>query len=212
MGGFSQSLADLDACLTALKREPDFYGWEISVIGHSWGAYSCLNVGAYHPDIKHVVAISGFISVKDMHRQLFPGIASFFRKVVYELESQSNPDYVDANAFHAFIRTDAALLFIHSLDDGVVKAKNHVLKLQHALKDRKNTRFLIMNGRGHNPNYTDDAVSYVGKFFADLTEKRTSGALKTEKEINDFLDGYDFYRMTAQDDAVWSEIFKTLAL
>jgi pimeloyl-ACP methyl ester carboxylesterase len=211
-GGFSQSLSDLDACITAMKKHPDLKGFDISVIGHSWGAYSCLNIGAYHPDVKHVIAMSGFISVRDMHKQLFPGFASFFRGCVWSLEAESNPDYAPASAVEAFKRTDAALLFIHSADDKIVKAKNHFLKLKAALHNRKNTKFLLLNGRGHNPNYTYDAVKYLGEFFADLTARRGAGALNTDKACADFIDEYDFYRMTAQDPEVWKEIFNTLSI
>ncbi len=212
MGGFSQSLADLDACLTALKNEPNFKGYDISVIGHSWGAYSCLNIGAYHPDVKHVIALSGFISVKDMHKQLFSGVASFFRGTVYSLEAASNPRHVRSSAIKALKNTDAALLCIHSSDDTVVSAKQHFMKLEKALADRKNTKFILLDGKAHNPNYTDDAVSYLGEFFADLTAKRASGELSNEKAVEDFKAAYDFYRMTAQDEAVWKEIFETLEI
>ena len=211
-GGFSQSLCDLDACITAIKSDSDFKDCAISVIGHSWGAYSCLNIGAYHPDVKHVIAISGFISVRDMHKQLFPGFAAFFRGCVWSLEVESNPSYAEANAIDAFSKTDAALLFIHSADDTVVRAKNHFLKLKDALGDRKNTRFLLLNGRAHNPNYTDDAVKYLGEFFADLTARRGAGKLNTEKACAEFISEYDFYRMTAQDPLVWEAVFETLEI
>lgn len=211
-GGFSQSLCDLDSCITAIKSDPDFAGYDISVMGHSWGAYSCLNIGAYHPDVKHIIAISGFISVRDMHKQLFPGFAAFFRGCVWSLEVESNPGYAESSAVDALEKTDAALLCIHSADDNVVKAKNHFLKLKAALGDRKNTSFLLLNGRAHNPNYTEDAVKYLGEFFADLTERRGEGRLNTEKACAEFIGEYDFYRMTAQDPLVWEAVFETLEI
>jgi alpha-beta hydrolase superfamily lysophospholipase len=212
MGGFSQSLADLDACLCALKNDPEFKGCEFSVIGHSWGAYSCLNIGAFHPDVKHVIALSGFISVKDMHKQLFSGVASFFRGAVYSLEAASNPRHAKSSAVKALNKTDAALLCIHSADDSVVSAKHHFMKLEKALGDRENTKFILLNGKAHNPNYTVDAVGYLGEFLAELTAKRANGELSEEKACEEFKRGYDFYRMTAQDEEVWKEIFKTLEI
>ena len=210
MGGFSQSLADLDACLRALKADSEFADFDFSVVGHSWGAFSSLNIGAFHPDVKHIVALSGFISVKDMHKQLFSGVASFFRRTVYGLEAESNPRHADSSAIKALQNTDASLLCIHSADDEVVSAKHHFMKLREALKDRKNTKFILLDGKAHNPNYTADAVSYLGEFFKELTAKRSSGELDTQAKRDAFLDGYDFYRMTEQDDEVFEEIFKTL--
>ena len=211
-GGFSQSLADLDACLKSIKKNADFAGYDISVMGHSWGGYSTLNIAAFHPDVKHVISLSGPISLKDMQKQSFPGIAAIFRKSVYAMEVESNPDYVDANAIDALSKSDAALLYIHSADDPIVKAKNHFLKLKSAIGKRENTKFILLNGRAHNPNYTDDAVKYLGEFFADLTAKRAAGELNTEKACKEFVDSYDFWRMTEQDDAVWDEVFKTLEI
>ena len=62
--GFAQSLSDLDACMEALKGEKVLEGYSFSVIGHSWGGFSTMNIAALHPDITHVVSMSGFISVK----------------------------------------------------------------------------------------------------------------------------------------------------
>lgn len=210
-GGFSQSLCDLDSCFAALKADAQFKGYGISVVGHSWGAYSALNIGAYHPDVKHIVAMSGFISVREMHKQLFSGVASFLRKTVFELEAESNPDYVESSAIDALKKTDAALLVIHSADDNVVSAKRHFEQLKYELRGRENTEFILLNGRAHNPNYTDGAVAYLAEFFKDLTGKRKRGELETDEACEKFIAGYDFFRMTEQDSAVWERIFTTLA-
>ena len=64
--GLGQSLCDLNDCITALKKEPTVIGCDISVMGHSWGAYSTLNISALHPEITRIVVMCGFVSVDEM--------------------------------------------------------------------------------------------------------------------------------------------------
>ena len=61
--GLAQSLCDLNDCISAIKNDERFAGLDISVMGHSWGAFSTLNISALHPDISHIVAMAGFVSV-----------------------------------------------------------------------------------------------------------------------------------------------------
>ena len=42
--GFAQSLNDLDCCVKALKKVDFLKGFDISVIGHSWGGFSSMNI------------------------------------------------------------------------------------------------------------------------------------------------------------------------
>ena len=61
--GLGQSLCDLNDCITTIKADPRFERLDISVMGHSWGAFSTLNISALHPEISHIVAMSGFVSI-----------------------------------------------------------------------------------------------------------------------------------------------------
>ena len=79
-GGLSQSLRDLNDCLTALKKHPACADLLFSVMGHSWGGFSTLNIAALHPDITHIVVLSGFTSVERMLEQFFSGILKGYRK------------------------------------------------------------------------------------------------------------------------------------
>lgn len=211
IGGFAQSLADLDACLCALKAEPQYDEYGIAVVGHSWGAFACLNVASYHSDLTHIIAISGFRSVKAMHRQLFSGIMRIFRKTLYSVEQSTNANYTDADAATALIATNAQVLILHSEDDPVVNASIHFHTLQKDLGNRPNVRFLSVNGKAHNPTYTVDAVKYKDGYFVPLlSKKRKQNALTTDARKKEFLASLDWERMTAQDDTVWQEIFDTL--
>lgn len=209
--GFAQSLCDLDVCLNALKAHPMCTGCTFSVIGHSWGAYACLNIPAFHPEIRHAIAISGFVSVAQMLRQAFSGPLRFYRRAAFGWEKAANPDYAACSAADGLRNTDATVLVIHSADDTVVKANLHFRPLQAALADRENIRFLEVNGKEHNPNYTADAVRYKRMYLAQLSKRLKRGTLSSIEQRREFVAGFDWDRMTAQDDAVWQEIFAALA-
>ena len=91
-----------------LKNSERFAGLDISVIGHSWGAFSTMNITALHPEISHIVAIAGFVSVEEMVGTFFGGILKGYRKAVLELEKKSNPRFVEIQRcpFTSFIRCE----------------------------------------------------------------------------------------------------------
>ncbi len=207
IGGFVTSLSDLDFCIKSLKA--DFPDKKIAVVGHSRGGYSTLNIPAYHPDLTHIVAISGFSSVRDMQEQLIPSIAKKTRDLIFSIEEKESPDYVNASAIETLSKTSVKTMIIHSRDDGTVSIKQYD-KLHSALKDVPNVDFLLVNGKIHNPHYTADAVRYKDAFFKTYKKLKRKKLLETEKQQTEFKNSFDWHRMTAQDDEVWAEIFKHL--
>lgn len=208
--GFSGSLADLDAVLSSLKNIPEIKRKRISVVGHSWGGFSTMNIGMFHRDLHAQVAISGFSSVKEMQKQVIPFFLRPFAGGLYEIEKEENPDYADVNAIDSLKATRAKVLIIHSIDDKTVSAKRHFYILQAALSGRDNIKFLIVNGKDHNPNYTRDAVAYKNGYMNDLNRRRKNNIISTEAQKKGFNAQYDFLRMTEQDLEIWDKIFETI--
>ena len=64
--GFFQSVIDLNYALNAIKQHKDLSKYSISLVGHSWGAYTVCQVLQYKHDIKKVVAISGVNDVSKL--------------------------------------------------------------------------------------------------------------------------------------------------
>ena len=206
--GFLGSVADMDSCIDMLKR--DFPDKKISVIGHSWGGFSTMCAPLYHPDVAHLVAISGFVSVDTIQSQVVPFLLAFSRGKLRSVEAKENPSYISSTATEALKRTDIPVLIIHSVDDKIVSYKKNFLPLKSALADKENVRFLTVNGKNHSPNYTDDATKYKDEFFASLKRAAKKKQLETQEQRKDFVASFDWYRMTEQDEAVWSHIFNTL--
>ncbi len=208
--GFAGSLFDLDTVISALKEDDRCSAREISVVGHSWGAFSALNISALHPDIKNIVALSGFISVKDMQSQVIPAPLFFYRKRLYELEKRTNPDHVDYCAVNTLNETSSNILVIHSSDDKTVSAKRHFDKMRKKMHPRDNITFLSLSGKDHNPNYTRDAVAYKKRFQQTLKKKRKAGELNSIEQRTAFKASFDFHKMTEQDSDVWNIILAFL--
>ncbi len=210
IGGFAGSLSDLDACISSIKEASEYSSLKISVFGHSWGGFSTMNILALHPDIEAAVCLSGFISVRDMQKQVIPFFFVKARRALYELEAESSPEYVGASALDSISKTDARVLLIHSTDDKTVSYSRHFKKLKKAACGRENIRVLTVNGKNHNPNYTREAVYYKEAFMKEHDRAAKEGKLSTAEGKAAFISHFDFNKMTEQDEAVWAEIFRTL--
>lgn len=201
INGFAQSLNDLDACLTALKGVRELEDRSISVVGHSWGGFSAMNIAALHPDITHVVGMSGFISVEAIVRQTLTGPMAPWVRAVLELERELNPGYAEMNAATTLSNTRAKVLLIYSQDDQTIRKAHHYDLLADALSDRPNVELLLLSGRDHNPTYSDRGLAYKKSFFAALQKEKAQKTLAP-----DFMKGWDWRLMNEQDDALWQRI------
>lgn len=208
--GMAQSLCDLNDCIRTIKADGQFAGLDISVMGHSWGGFSTLNIAAYHPDISHIVVLSGFVSVELLVGSFFGGLLKGYRKAVMALERKSNPDFVDRNAVQTLSNTDAKALLIYSDDDRLCRKDPHYDALVAGLSHKENIRFLLVSGKGHNPNYTHDAVKYLAEYSALQNKLTGKKQLETPEQKAAFVASFDWHRMTAQDEAVWEKIFACL--
>lgn len=206
--GFLTSLADLDSCLKAIKA--DFPSYKISVIGHSWGGFSTSNIAKFHPDILHVISLAPFISLEAIVSQTFPGLLSFMRKPVIELEASYYPDYITANAIDALDNFKGNALIFHSKDDNVLNVKLHFNKLQKALYLKENIKFVLVDKKGHNPNYTTEAVKLLKAFLKEKSKLMKKGLLNTKEAQDEFINKFNWYKITEQDETVWKLIFETL--
>lgn len=205
--GLSGSLSDLDDCIVALSQM-GYPEEKISVVGHSWGGFSTLNILAFHPELHSIVAMSGFASIPTMHSQLVPFP---FGLGLFNLEQNTNPSFAASEAISVLKNTDRPALIIHSTDDKTVSYKKNFIPLSVALSKKTNVEFLTVSGNGHNPTYTEEAFAYKEAFFKDLKKQRKRGKLKTQEQRISFAACYDFKKMTEQNTAVWERILSFLS-
>ncbi len=209
--GFAQSLNDLDHALRAIRALAEYKGAALSVIGHSWGGFATLNIPALHPDVASCVALSGFIGVGALVDQLFSGMMRPYRRAILAAEREANPYYSTFDARQSLADTNTRVLVVHSVDDATVKSKFHFDPLQKALFQNTRVRFLRVEGKGHNPNYTAEAVAYLGEMNAALQKGFKKKAFSTEEAQAAFCARWDWHKMTEQDEALWKTVLDFLA-
>ena len=207
-GGLAHSLCDLNDCMTTIKADARFAGLDISVMGHSWGAFSTLNITALHPEISHIVAMCGFVSVEEMVKTTFSGILKGYRKAIVALEKESNPAFVGFNAVQTLSKSQTKALLIYSEDDPMCRRAHYDI-LKEGLSGKENIRLMLCKSKGHNPNYTEDAVKLLGE-FGKARAKLAQNKHASKEEKAQFVASYDWDAMTAQDDLVWQKIFAHL--
>lgn len=206
--GLAQSLCDLHDCISMLRSNARFANVDISVMGHSWGAFSTLNISALHPEISHIVAMCGFVSVQEMINTFFAGLMKGYRRTIMALESQANPTFVTYNALQTLAQSQTKALLIYSADDQLCR-RHHYDLLKAELEGKENIRFLLVDKKGHNPNYTEEAVQYLQAFSKERAKLlRKKGLTKEEKAA--FVASFDWNKMTVQDEKVWEVIFDHL--
>jgi pimeloyl-ACP methyl ester carboxylesterase len=141
---------------------------------------------------------------------MLDGVFSGFAPKIMELEEKSGIPTVGADAADSLAQFKGRALVIHSADDKVVSAKKHFGYLESALADKDNVRFMLVSGKAHNPNYTEDAVKYLALYAKQLTKSLKRGRLATEEQKKEFVASFDWMRMTEQDESVWKEIIDVI--
>ncbi|MBR2930579.1 MAG: alpha/beta fold hydrolase [Clostridia bacterium] len=204
IGGFSQSLADLDHAITAVKQSGRVGGRKLAVIGHSWGGFSTMNIPALHKDIDAVVALSGYVSPIEMIRSALGGLKGYADLLFEEVEAPFG-HYAYADARYSLALSATRALIIHSEDDSTCPV-SHFDKLKAALSGNYNVTFMLIDGKRHNPTFTADAVVYKDAFFRAQMKLKKKKKLATPEQKAAFVGSYDWNRMTEQDGEIWARI------
>ena len=169
VGGLPQGVIDLDYAITFVEESGNFPDLPIVLFGHSWGGYSVCSVLTYHPEVKAVIACSGFNSSSDMFeaegkKQAGNGIYLILPFVKLH-ERMKYGGYASNTAMDGFSESDAAIMILHSLDDEVVPAKYGYDIYYEKYKDDSRFRFIHFQDKGH--NYFNDET-YRDEFNAEF--------------------------------------------
>ena len=205
--GLSGSVHDLDSALDAIKSTKYYEGREITVIGHSWGGFSTKNIACLHPEVKKIVPISGFSSVGETINKIVPDMFKSARKAIINFEESMNPGYTKLNAVDSIKKSGVKALICHSVDDPLVSVNDHHYPLIKAFKGDENVRFITVEERSHNPNFTIAAVKALSNFFNEKKQLEKKRKLKTAEQKEALISRHDFWQMTEQDMVFWNQVF-----
>lgn len=198
MGSLAQPSKDVNELLDYLKLDK-----EIVLVGHSLGAYTSLNVIHMREEISKAVIISGFLSIPLLANKLLD--SKFIIKGILKYEKKVNPVCFNLDNIEYLKTTSDKLLFIHSLDDGVVSFENST-KLVEELNN-PNIKIIKTNNRKHNPNYSDSAVAYMNEVFGTYNALIKEKKIKTDEDRINYFKDVSIERLTEQDPEIFKEIF-----
>lgn len=182
MGGFAQGLRSVDY---AIKFIHDLYqDKDIYVIGHSWGAFNALNSVRYNAYVKKVCAIAPFISINDVILAITPHIAKMFVINTEFVEGIRFGKYAYANSISTLKKFNGEVLIIHSEDDDTVIYDASSKKLMKKFNDVDRFKFVIVNGKKHQPQYTYESVNKLYNFYEKSHELDGNDLINYMKTIN----------------------------
>ena len=166
VGGLPQGVIDLDHAISFVEESGQFPDLPIVLFGHSWGAYSVCNVLTYHPEVKGVIACSGFNRSSDMleaEGKNQVGNAIYLMMPFVKLYEQIKfGGYAANTALDGFAASDAAVMIVHSADDKKVPIQYGYDVYYEKYRDDPRFTFVRLEHNGHDYVYQD--TTYIKAF------------------------------------------------
>lgn len=172
VGGVPQGVIDLDYAISFVEESNEIPNLPIVLFGHSWGGYCVSSVLTYHPEIKAVIACSGFNRSSDMFES---GGKSQAGDVIYTMtpfirihELFKYGRYASNTAMDGFDLTDAAVMIVHSADDDVIGIEYGYDMYYEKYQNDPRFTFIRFEDRGHNEIFNDPENTYKDEFNAEF--------------------------------------------
>ena len=186
VGGLPQGVADLDYAITFVEESGTFPDLPIVLFGHSWGGYSVCSVLTYHPEVKAVIACSGFNRSSDLFeaegkKQAGNGIYAMLPFVKLH-ERIKYGSYASNTAMDGFAASQASVMIVHSSDDDIVPIEYGYDIYNQTYKDDPRFQFVHFEDKGHNDIYND--TTYINEFQTMLDNWLQTLAYDVKDEKN----------------------------
>ena len=153
-GGLPQGVADLDRVITYVEESGSFPASDITLVGHSWGAYSAGSVLEFHPEIKKTVLYAGFNASENMlqeyaERYAGPVVTVMLPYVeLYEMIKFGAAG--NASIVRGCLQTGTEVHIIQALDDETIDPEKYGIRyLEKELSDDSDVSFTELESGGH---------------------------------------------------------------
>ncbi len=153
-GGLPQGIKDLDRVLNYVESDPYFSDADITLVGHSWGAYSAGSVLEFHPEIEKAVLIAGFNASENMlqsYSQKYVGPVVYVLLPYVELyEMIKFGRFGNASIVRGCLQSGTSVTYVQALDDARVDPEKFGLRyLQKELSEDEDVTFIELESGGH---------------------------------------------------------------
>ena len=198
MGSLNFPTRDVMELLDLLKLEQ-----EIIIMGHSLGGFTALKVASLRKEITKVVVMSPIIETKPMI--LRASKSKFITYWIMRYEHKVAKDYDSINVPNYLGTTTDNVLFIQSIDDPMVPYETSLKIAEEA--NNPHVQTIKMEGRKHNPNYTEAAVQYMNQVFGAFNRRVMDKKIASDEERINYFKDVSIARLTEQDQKLFDQIF-----
>ena len=198
--GLGNSLACLDKVVFEVLKQ--YKNEKVYVMGHSWGGFASLCIAKYHSRLAGVVTMAPFVKASNLLLAMVPSYFAPALPFFLLKDIVSCGNYVLTNGIEVLKNSNVKTLVLHSKDDHMVKYyKNTYLLTEYVKKD--NVKFMILNGKKHNPDYSDEAIAYTNEVLGKMSQL-------PKEEIDDYKKNLDYQLMGKLDAKVMEKIIDFL--
>ena len=188
---------DVNELLNLLKLKE-----KIVILGHSLGGYTALNIANIRNDISKVVVISGFLSIENEMIGMLK--SKFVAKRVKKFEQKNDSEFGFIDNIDYLKNTDDKILFMQSTDDKMVPF-DYALGIVKEL-NRPNIKCVVVENKGHNPLYSDDAVIYMNNTFYNYNKLIKDKTLNTLEKRKEYMSDKSIAKMTEIDQELMGKV------
>lgn len=208
--GFFQSVIDLKHALNFIKKDENLNKYEISLVGHSWGAYTVCQILQFESNIKSVVAFSGPNNSSNIICDLMGGGKINFRflKPFFDIINllTFGPKSL-TNTVDILKATEVPVLLLHGDSDTTCSVKNSLLANENDFSEKKNIKTVLLKNRFHNVYQTQESEKYLNEVFGKINEliKKYKGK-ELEEKVNPIYKNIDYQKITEEDKEIMNMV------
>lgn len=171
---------------------------KITLVGHSLGGYTALNVINLRKGINKAVILSGFIEISSLLMKFVPN--KFILNRVLHFEKKIEPKYYGIDNISYLKTTKDEILYIQSIDDQMVPYDIGLQVVESI--DNPNIKTIKETNKKHNPNYSESAIQYMDKVFGEYNRLLKEKKIKTDNDRIEYFKDVSLPRLVEQDPVI----------
>ena len=175
---------------------------EIILAGHSLGGFTSLKVLSLRDEIKRAVVLAPIIAIEPMVLKASKSKFITYWVLRYERRVGKAYDKIDLPKYLGTVDKD--VLFISSIDDPMVPYETSLKIAEEA--HNPHIQIIKMEGRKHNPNYTEKAVQYMNEVFGAFNRRVMDKKIASDEERIEYFKGVSIEKLTEQDQSLFDKI------
>ena len=206
---FDQGPLDLAAALHFVASSA-FGHLPVLLVGHSWGAFSVLNVLPSHPEVVGAVAMCGFVSgasgvAESAFRKrlaLAPFLA-FWLRIFNRARLGKDANF---NSIRSLQNSRVPLLLLYGGADATIRYATNGARIRKAACGRANTEFLFYPDKGHNVYLSAAAEAALHEKLGRIPPQIAGDAAA----LKAYYASLDYRALTEEDPAVMRSVSEFL--